>query len=166
MDHKVGVFICHCGGNISDVLDIERIKESINVDVIEEYENLCSINGSKLIRDKIINENLDRVVIAACSPESHEKTFQEYIKPLNPYLMDMVNLREQCSWVHSQTSESFNQKATDKAINLINASIEKLKVSEAVDPILIQTTESAAVIGGGISGMSAALSLAKQGIHW
>ncbi|MGN1185786.1 MAG: FAD-dependent oxidoreductase, partial [Methanobrevibacter wolinii] len=165
MDHKVGVFICHCGGNISDVLDIERIKESINVDVIEEYENLCSINGSKLIRDKIINENLDRVVIAACSPESHEKTFQEYIKPLNPYLMDMVNLREQCSWVHSQTSESFNQKATDKAINLINASIEKLKVSEAVDPILIQTTESAAVIGGGISGMSAALSLAKQGIH-
>lgn len=166
MSHKIGIFICHCGGNISDILDIEKIKESVkNVDVIEEYENLCSINGSKIIRNKIIEEDLDRVVIAACSPESHEKTFQEYIKPLNPYLMDMVNLREQCSWVHSKSSDSFNMKATDKAVNLINASIEKLKVSEAVDPILVRTNENAAVIGGGIAGMNAALSLAKQGIH-
>lgn len=163
-DLKVGVFICRCGGNISDIIDIERVKDSINADVIEDYVNLCSINGRKIIRDKIINEDIDRVVIAACSPISHEKTFHEYVKPLNAYLMDMANLREQCSWVHSKNPKEYNQTATNKAITLINASIEKLKQSQAVDPILVQTQESAAVIGGGISGMSAALSLAKQGI--
>jgi heterodisulfide reductase subunit A len=156
---RVGVFICRCGGNISDIVDIEKLKSSINGDVIEEFENLCSINGRKIIRDKVINENLDRVVIAACSPITHEKTFQDYIKPLNPYLMDMVNLREQCSWIHDD-----GEKATEKGATLINAAIEKVKQSQAVDPILYQTPESAAVIGGGISGISAALSLAKQGI--
>ena len=161
---KVGVFICKCGGNISDVIDIERIKESIDADVIEEYTNLCSINGRKIIRDKVIGDELDRVVIAACSTQSHLKTFQAYVQPLNPYLMDMANIREQCSWVHSTTDDDFNQKATDKVITLINASIGKVSKSEPVDPIVVQTPNSAAVVGGGISGMSAALSLGKQGI--
>jgi len=159
LDLRVGVFICRCGGNISDIVDIEKLKNSIDADVVEEFENLCSLNGRKIIRDKIVNKGLDRVVIASCSPITHEKTFQDYIKPLNPYLMDMANLREQCSWVHDDVD-----KATDKAITLVNASIEKVKQSQAVDPILCQTPESAAVIGGGISGISAALSLAKQGI--
>ncbi len=156
---KVGVFICRCGGNISDLIDIGKIKSSLDVEVVEDFVNLCSLNGRKIIRDSIITKNLDRVVIAACSPISHEKTFQDYIKPLNPYLMDMVNLREQCSWVHDNSD-----KATEKAITLINASIEKVKQSQAVDPILCHTPKDVAVIGGGISGMSAALSLAKQGI--
>lgn len=163
-DLKIGVFLCHCGGNISDIIDLERVKESVDVDVIAEFTNLCSIKGRKIIRDNIIGEDLDRVVIAACSPESHGKTFQEYIQPLNPFLMDMANIREQCSWVHSTCSDEFNQKATDKVITLINASIEKVKKSEAVDPIVVQTPNSAAVVGGGIAGMSAALSLGKQGI--
>jgi len=158
-DLRVGVFLCRCGGNISDIIDIEKLKSSINADVVEEFENLCSLNGRKVIRDSVINKNLDRVVIAACSPITHEKTFQDYIKPLNPYLMDMANLREQCSWIHDD-----KDKATQKAKTLINASIEKVKQSQAVDPILCQTPETAAVIGGGISGISAALSLAKQGI--
>ncbi|MDR2967579.1 MAG: FAD-dependent oxidoreductase [Methanobacteriaceae archaeon] len=156
---RVGVFLCRCGGNISDIIDIENLKTSINADIVEEFENLCSLNGRKVIRDSVINKNLDRVVIAACSPITHEKTFQDYIKPLNPYLMDMANLREQCSWIHDD-----EKKATEKAKTLINASIEKVKQSQAVDPILCQTPETAAVIGGGISGISAALSLAKQGI--
>lgn len=156
---RVGVFICRCGGNISDIVDIEKLKGSINAIVVEEFENLCSLNGRKIIRDKIVNKDLDRVVIAACSPITHEKTFQDYIKPLNPYLMDMANLREQCSWIHDDCN-----KATEKAATLINASIEKVKQAQAVDPILCQTPESAAVIGGGISGISAALSLAKQGV--
>jgi heterodisulfide reductase subunit A len=159
-DLRIGVFICRCGGNISDVIDIRKVKTSLNADVVEEFENLCSLNGRKIIRDSIVRENLDRVVIAACSPISHEKTFQDYIQPLNPYLMDMANLREHCSWIHGENPE----KATDKAIVLINASIEKVKQSNAVDPILCRTPDNVAIIGGGISGMSAALSLAKQGV--
>ncbi|MBX7077089.1 MAG: FAD-dependent oxidoreductase [Methanobacteriaceae archaeon] len=157
-DIKIGVFICKCGGNISDKVDIERLKEEIDAEIIEVYTNLCSLNGRKIIRDNIISNNLDRVVIVACSPISHEKTFQDYIKPLNPYLMDMVNLREQCSWVHPDDAN-----ITDKAITLVNASIEKVKQSHAVDPILCQTPNSVAVIGAGISGISAATSLARQG---
>lgn len=157
-DLKVGVFLCECGGNISDTIDLEKVKESLDVEFIGQFVNLCSLNGRKLIRDAIFDHGLDRIVIAACSPISHEKTFQDYIKPLNPYLMDMANIREQCSWVHSD-----KDRATHKAITLINASIEKIKQSDAVDPIYCQTPKEVAVIGGGIAGMNAALSLAKQG---
>lgn len=157
-DLRIGVFICKCGGNISDKVDINRLINEIDANVIEVYTNLCSLNGRKIIRDNIISKHLDRVVIVAYSPISHEKTFQDYIKPLNPYLMDMVNLREQCSWVHSSKT-----KLTDKAVSLINASIEKVKQSHPVDPILCQTPDSVAVIGAGISGISAATSLARQG---
>ena len=157
-DLKVGVFICECGGNISDTVDIQKVKDSLNVEVVEQFVNLCSLNGRKIIRDAIFEHHLDRVVIAACSPISHEKTFQDYVQPLNPYLMDMANIREQCSWVHKD-----NDKATKKAITLINASIEKVKKSDAVNPIYCQTPSEVAVIGGGIAGMNAALSLAKQG---
>ena len=157
-DLKVGVFICECGGNISDTIDLDEVKDSLDVDFIGQFENLCSLNGRKIIRDAIFDHDLDRVVVAACSPISHEKTFQDYVKPLNPYFMDMANVREQCSWVHSD-----KKKATQKAITLINASIEKVKQSDAVDPIYCQTPDEVAVIGGGIAGMNAALSLAKQG---
>ncbi len=157
-DLKVGVFLCECGGNIADTVDLNKVREELDVEFIGQFENLCSLNGCKIIRDAIFDIGLDRVVVAACSPISHEKTFQDYIKPLNPYLMDMANIREQCSWVHSD-----KEKATDKAIALINASIEKVKQSDAVDPIYCQTPTETAVIGGGIAGMNAALSLAKQG---
>ncbi|KZX12223.1 ferredoxin:CoB-CoM heterodisulfide reductase subunit HdrA [Methanobrevibacter filiformis] len=155
---KIGVFICRCGGNISDTVDIEKVKSNIDAEVVEEFENLCSINGKKNIRDNILNNKLDRVVIASCSPISHEKIFQDYVKPLNPYLMDMANLREQCSWVHDK------DKSTAKAITLINASIEKVKKSHPVNPIVCQIPESVAIIGGGISGISAALSIAKTDV--
>ena len=81
---KVGLFICECGGNISDTIDIEKIKSSLDVEVMAQFENLCSLNGRKIIRDAILEHHLDRIVIAACSPITHEKTFQDYIKPLNP----------------------------------------------------------------------------------
>ena len=155
---KVGVFICECGGNISDVVDIDKVRASLDVEVVEQFENLCSLKGRKIIRDAIFEHDLDRVVIAACSPISHEKTFQDYVKPLNPYLMDMANIREQCSWVHNDID-----KATKKAITLINASVEKVKQSDEVNPIYCQTPDEVAVVGGGIAGMNAALSLAKQG---
>lgn len=158
-DLKVGVFICHCGGNISDKIDIEKLKDSIDSEIIEEYVNLCSLEGRKIIKDSIIGNDLNRVVVAACSPNSHEKTFQQYIQPLNPYLLDMANIREQCSWVHDDSKE-----ATDKAINLVNGAINKVKQAQALDGILCKTPKSTAIIGGGISGMSSAISLAKQGI--
>ena len=154
---KVGLFICECGGNISDTVDIEKVKSSLDVEVVEQFENLCSLNGRKIIRDAIFEHDLDRVVVAACSPISHEKTFQDYVKPLNPYLMDMANIREQCSWVHDD-----KEKATKKAISLINASIEIVKQSDETNPIYCQTADAVSVIGGGITGMNAALSLAKQ----
>ncbi|MBI5460372.1 ferredoxin:CoB-CoM heterodisulfide reductase subunit HdrA [Methanobacterium sp.] len=156
---KVGVFLCRCGGNISDNVDMEKLRSSLDATVVEEFENLCSINGRKLIRDSIIDKHLDRVVVAACSPVTHEKTFQKYVKPLNPYLMQMANIREQCSWVHSDTG-----KATAKAISLTAAAVEKAKYSEPITPLLRRTKKSAAVIGGGISGITTALSLARQGI--
>ena len=158
-DLKIGVFLCRCGGNISDTVDMKKLRSSVDAEVVEEFENLCSINGRKIIRDSIIQKKLDRVVVAACSPITHEKTFQKYINPLNPYLLEMANLREQCSWVNPDIDT-----ATEKAISLVNASIEKVKYAQPLDPVLRKTTKSAAVIGGGISGISAALSLARQGI--
>ena len=101
--HKIGVFLCHCGGNISDVLKLDKIEKQLiknnEVVSIKHHENLCSLEGRKIIKDQILRENLDRVVIAACSRVTHGETFQNYIKPLNPYLFEMPNVREQCSWV-------------------------------------------------------------------
>ncbi|MGB9937711.1 MAG: ferredoxin:CoB-CoM heterodisulfide reductase subunit HdrA [Methanobacterium sp.] len=155
----IGVFLCKCGGNISDTVDIERLKSSIDAKIVKEFENLCSMKCQKNIRDIILEEELDRVVIAACSPITHEKTFRNHVAPLNPYLLEMANMREQCSWVHSDID-----KATDKAISLTNAAIERVKYARPLDAIVRKTKKSAAVIGGGISGITTALSLAKQGI--
>ena len=155
----IGVFLCRCGGNISDTVDIERLKSSIDAKVVKDFENLCSMKCQKNIRDIILEEDLDRAVIAACSPITHEKTFRNHVAPLNPYLLEMANLREQCSWVHSDSD-----KATDKAISLTNAAVERVKYARPLDTIVRKTKKSAAVIGGGISGITAALSLAKQGV--
>ncbi|MDO9045667.1 MAG: ferredoxin:CoB-CoM heterodisulfide reductase subunit HdrA [Methanobacteriaceae archaeon] len=156
---KVGVFICRCGGNISDKVDIEKLKSSINADFVEDYENLCSLNCRRHIREEVIDQNLDRVVIAACSPLTHLRTFQNYADPLNPYMVEMVNIREQCSWVHSDM-----EKATPKAIGLTQAGVEKVKKARPLKKIISRTEKSAAIFGGGISGITAALSLANQGL--
>ena len=156
----IGVFLCRCGGNISDTVDIERLKSSIDAKVVKDFENLCSLKCQKNIRDIILEEDLDCAVIAACSPITHEKTFRNHVAPLNPYLLEMANLREHCSWVHSDSD-----KATDKAISLTNAAVERVKYARPLDTIVRKTKKSAAVIGGGISGITSALSLAKQGVE-
>ncbi|MBI5680205.1 MAG: hydrogenase iron-sulfur subunit [Methanobacterium sp.] len=138
---------------------MEKLRSSVDAKVVKEFENLCSIKCQKNIRDIILEEGLDRVVIGACSPITHEKTFRNHVAPLNPYLLEMANLREQCSWVHSDTD-----KATDKAISLTNAAVERVKYARPLDAIVRKTKKHAAVIGGGISGITVALSLAKQGI--
>ena len=161
--HKIGVFLCHCGGNISDVLKLDKIEKQLiknnEVVSIKHHENLCSLEGRKIIKDQILRENLDRVVIAACSRVTHGETFQNYIKPLNPYLFEMPNVREQCSWVTKN-----HEEATNKALSLINSAIESVKYDEPLEKIPTQVKNSVLVIGAGISGITTEVSLAKQGM--
>lgn len=155
----IGVFICRCGGNISDTVDIQELESSVDAKVVKVFENLCSAKCQNNIRDIIIEEGLDRVVIAACSPITHEKTFRNHVAPLNPYLLEIANIREQCSWVHSD-----RDTATRKAIALTNAAAERVKYARPLETMVRKTEKSTAVIGGGISGITAALSLANQGV--
>lgn len=161
---RIGVFLCHCGGNISDTIDLEEVEKRLldNPDVIsvKHHENLCSQEGNQIIKEEILRSHLDRVVIAACSRVTHENTFQNYIKPLNPYLFEMPNIREQCSWVSENPD-----KATDKATSLINSAIETVTYNEPLAKIPTQVKNKVLVIGAGISGITAAVSLANQGME-
>lgn len=162
----VGVFICWCGSNIAEVIDIDKVMEDIanypGVAHCEDYKYLCSSPGQEMIKDKIREKNLSAIVIAACSPFLHEATFRRAIQDagLNLYMCEITNIREHCSWVHRQQKE----EATEKAISLIQANIEKVKQNEELYPEFLPLTKKALVIGGGIAGITAALSLANSGI--
>lgn len=163
-NNRIGVFLCHCGGNISDYVNLDEIEEELNynnhVVSIKHHENLCSLEGRNIIKDQILREDLDRVVIAACSKITHGATFEKYIKPLNPYLYEMPNVREQCSWVTDNKNE-----ATKKALSLINADIESVKYNEPLKKIPTRVSNKVLVVGAGISGITTANSLAKQGME-
>ena len=160
---RIGVFLCHCGGNISDYVDLDEIEKELSengeICSIKHHQNLCSLEGKKIIKDQILREDLDRVVISACSKITHGTTFQKYIKPLNPYLYEMPNIREQCSWVTNDKKE-----ATDKALSLINSAVESVKYNEPLKKIPTTVKNSVLVVGAGISGITTANSLAKQGM--
>ena len=166
MSHNpsVGIFICHCGGNISDTVDVARVKERIGaldqVQVVETFEYLCSNPGQEMIKDSIREKGLERVVVASCSPRMHLDTFRQVVKSagLNPYLLEMVNIREHCSWVHDD-----KEKATDKCIVLVSAALNRARYLEPLTPIKLKVTESVLVIGGGIAGIYSALELADKG---
>ena len=164
-DIKIGVFICHCGTNIGGVLDIARITEYAKTlpNVIYAADNIytCSEVGLSEIRDKIKEFNLNRVVVASCTPRTHETLFRETCQEagLNPYLFEMVNIRDQDSWVHMKEPV----KGTEKAKDLIRMGISKATLLKPLEKIKVEITPSAAIIGGGIAGMTAALNLAKQG---
>ncbi len=161
-NQRIGVFLCQCGGNISDVIDIKKLQEELikeeDVVTVKTHENLCSLEGKKIIKEQILRENLNRVVISACSKVTHGETFKNYIQPLNPYLYEMANVREQCSWV---TEDS--QKATNKALSLINSSIETVKYNEPLEQLPVNVKNKVLVLGAGISGLTAAISIANQG---
>lgn len=162
---RIGLFICHCGINIASVIDIEKVKEALkdHTDVVltEDYKYICSEPGQEIILKKIAEENIDAVVVAACSPTLHENTFRRAINKagLNPYLLEVVNIREQCSWVHTKEKE----KALEKAISLIMAGVEKVKRNAALETIKVPVTKRALVIGAGISGIQASLDIANSG---
>jgi len=162
---RVGVFLCHCGINIAGVLEIDSLKEYVrnmpNVVYVEENLFLCSDEGQRMMQEKIIENNLNRVIAAACTPRTHDPIFRESCERvgLNPYLFEMVNVRDQCSWVHSRVPEI----ATNKAKDLIRMGVAKARYLKPLYKTDIPVKQSAAIIGGGIAGMTAALNLDAQG---
>ncbi len=164
---RVGVYVCHCGGNISDVICVKKVAEGLanypNVAISKEYVFMCSDAGQKLIIEDITSGKINRVVVAACSPALHELTFRKALQRagLNPFLYEHVNIREQASWVHKKEPEA----ATQKAILLTRAGIEKIRRQEGLENIRVGANKHAIVIGGGPAGMRSAISLADRGLQ-
>ena len=162
---KIGVYVCHCGGNISDHVDVAQVVEQAggldNVTVARENSFMCSDPGQELIIEDIKSGKVNRIVVASCAPSLHETTFRGAITRagLNPYLYEHANIREQVSWVHHGPG------ATDKAAALVAAAVGKAGELEALDPIRVEAEAHATVIGGGVAGMSAARDLAAQGLQ-
>lgn len=162
---RIGVFVCHCGINIASVVDVEKVSEYIqtipNVVHAEHTLYTCSQDTQKKIKEIIQEKNLNRIIVASCSPRTHEGLFQETLREagLNKYLFEMTDIREQCSWVHQKEPEA----ATEKAISMIRGSIGKSRLLEPLQLQTITITKAAVVVGGGIAGMTASLSLANQG---
>jgi heterodisulfide reductase subunit A len=162
---RIGVFICHCGLNIAGVLNIKELVEFAKTlpDVVFVKDNryTCADPGQEEIRKAIKEQKLNRVVVAACSPRLHEVTFRRTVSEagLNPYLFEMANIREFCSWCHS----SMPEKAMEKAKDLIKMAVAKARLLMPLQTIEVPVTNKALVIGGGIAGINAALDLAEMG---
>ncbi|SMC20529.1 FAD dependent oxidoreductase [Desulfacinum hydrothermale DSM 13146] len=162
---RIGIYICHCGRNIAGVVDVEALRERLEQDLGDQVlvkTNMfcCAEPGQKEIQDDIRQWGLERVLVAACSPRLHEPTFRRTITQagLNPYLLEMANIREHCSWVHS------GRETLPKAYDLIRMGLAKLRLATPLEDRLVPVTRHALVIGGGVSGLSAALELADCGV--
>jgi heterodisulfide reductase subunit A len=166
MNEKVGVYICHCGTNISGTIDVEEVSTwaggQSNVEVARDYKFMCSSLGQDLIEEDIKEKGLTRVVVAACSPHMHEKTFRGACARagLNPFLFEMANVREHGSWT---TDDKF--AATQKAKALVNGAVERVVHHEPLEHIPVEINSNTLIVGGGIAGISAALELANAGNH-
>ncbi len=161
---RIGVFVCWCGTNIAGTVDIDQVKQAAEkipgVVNVQDYQYMCSEVGQNLIKNAIKEQKLDRVVIASCSPRMHEATFRKAAKSagLNPYLVEIANIREQCSWVHKNKEE-----ATEKAIALVRAAVAKATLNTELVPGEIGVEPRALEIGGGIAGIQTALDIAEAG---
>lgn len=164
-DPRVGVFVCHCGSNIAGVVDVEAVEKYAATlpDVVYVERNLfsCSQDTQDMLTQTIREKKLNRIVIAACTPRTHEPLFRETLKAagLNEYLVEMANIRNHNSWVHSSTPKA----ATTKANDLVRMAVAKVLLNKALQPITVGITQTGLVIGGGVAGMTAALNIAKQG---
>ncbi len=159
----IGVFICHCGTNIAGTVDCSRVNEAIDrtgVALVREHPYLCTGGQAQIVSD-IEEYGLERIVVAACSPRIHEETFRTVcsVAGINPFMMEMVNIREQCSWCHTYEPD----EATQKAVELVHMAIEKVKLNEPLTPLRVPMTKKALVLGGGISGIQASVQLADLG---
>ncbi len=163
---RVGVYVCHCGTNISGVIDVEEVArwagEQPNVEVARDYKFMCSSLGQELIEQDIKEKGLTRVVCASCSPHMHEKTFRAACERggLNPFLFEMTNIREHDSWITND-----KKAATIKAKSLVRGSIDRVIHHQPLEKIPVEINPNTLVVGGGIAGITAALELADAGYH-
>ena len=161
---RIGVFVCWCGSNIAATVDVEKVSEEIKnmpgVVYSSNYQYMCSEVGQNMLKDAVEEHNLDRLVISSCSPRMHEVTFRKAAKAagINPYLIEVANIREQCSWVHKD-----KVAGTEKAIALTRAAVAKVALNQELVPGEIAVTKKALVIGGGIAGIQTALDIAEAG---
>ena len=164
-DLRIGVFVCECGVNIAATVDCDEATEfskglpGVVFAVKNKYS--CSEPGQQEIKKMIVEHKLNKVVIASCTPRMHEPTFRQCVSEagLNPYLMEMANIREQCSWVHSADKK----RTTEKAKDIIKAAVARVRNLESQTEIEVPVTQRALVIGGGVAGMQEALDLADAG---
>jgi len=162
---RIGVYVCHCGLNIAAVVDCLSVAEASadlpNVVVSKDYRYMCSDPGQELIKKDIEEHNLDRIVVAACSPRMHEPTFRRCVEQagVNPYLFEMANIREFASWCHSHEPEN----ATEKSKDLVAMAAAKAKYLNPLNVLKVPVTHQALVIGGGVAGIHSSLDLADMG---
>ena len=163
---RIGVYVCHCGGNISDYVDVEAVvnavKDEPGVIVAKTTMFACSDASQGEMEKDIEEQNLDGLVVASCSPKLHVVTFRGVAKRagMNPYEYSQANIREQCSWTHTDDHEG----ATRKAIALVRGVIARTRLTEALEPLVVETTQKALIIGGGITGLRAAIGMADIGL--
>jgi heterodisulfide reductase subunit A len=162
MEEKIGVYVCECGPNIADNVDIDRVIKVISslpvVEVVERHKLLCSEDGKKFLKESIQEHGLTRIVVAACSPKQHEITFMKVCEEagINPYLFQLTNIREQCAWIITD-----KELATEMAIRYIRAALRRVPFHKALTKKEIETNSDVLVIGGGIAGIEASLLLAR-----
>ncbi|MDI6855663.1 MAG: CoB--CoM heterodisulfide reductase iron-sulfur subunit A family protein [Candidatus Thermoplasmatota archaeon] len=166
-EQRIGVFVCHCGKNIGGFIDVPGVVDYAKTlpNVVHAEHNLytCSEDGRKAIKKAIEEQDLNRVIVASCTPRTHEKLFRSTCKEagLNPYLFEFVNIREHCSWVHMNEPE----RAIAKAKDLIRAGVAKARFLESLEELKIDVESKALVIGAGVAGLTASLTLANYGIE-
>jgi len=159
---KIGVYVCHCGNNIAGMVDVAGVAQWAadlpGVAVARDYEFMCSSLGQEMIKDDIRERGLDRVVVASCSPRMHEPTFQRAVAEagINPYYFEMANIREQCSWVHTDRKE-----ATEKAKSLVAAAVSRVRYHQPLSVNTVSINPATLIVGAGITGIQAALELAE-----
>jgi len=163
---KIGVYICHCGVNISATVNVAAVREFIaqqpNVVIARDYKFMCSDPGQDLIKQDVQKLGVNRVVVAACSPLMHELTFRVAAESagLNRYLVQIANIREHCSWVHDD-----REMATQKACALVNAAVKRVALHQPLAMTRMPVNKATLIVGGGIAGIQAALEIANAGYH-
>lgn len=164
MERRIGVYVCHCGANIASTIDVAQVVEFAKgldgVAIARDYKFVCSDPGQDLIKKDIKELNLNRIVIAACSPRLHELTFRRTLASagLNPYLMEMANIREQIAWVTED-----HELATLKAKALVNAAVKRVSYHQPLETKEVPINPNALIVGAGIAGIQAALEIANSG---
>ncbi len=162
---RIGVYICHCGLNIAHTINVNSLRDKVSklsgVAVVKDIQFMCSDSGQDSIVQDITDLDLNHILVAACSPHLHEQTFKRVLEKagLNPFMLEMVNIREQCSWVHMDDP----QMATQKAFDLIRMGIARLKLLDPLQLKKVPVTKDVLIIGGGVAGIEAALTLANSG---